>query len=147
MNFTNDTGQVLTITGIKLEEDTICLRETECVNLGYMIRQTTREANDKFFLRNRSGYTILNQDANTKYTPINYTSKLKRFYTENTIDLGSDAIRLEDGDSTQLTILWKWFDNDVVDTLIGSQVTEDNNEYYLKVSILYTKENKACMKN
>ncbi len=147
MNFTNDTGQVLTITGIKLEEDTMCLREKECVNLGYMIRQTTREANDKFFLQTRSGYTILNQDANTKFTPINYTSKLKRFYTENTIELGSDEIRLQNGESTQLTVLWKWFDNDAVDTLIGSNVDEDNNEYFLRVSILYTKENKACMKN
>ena len=69
MSLTNNGIGKIRITGINLEEDTICVSDGKCLNIGYSIKSALDD-NDPYtyFYGSSNNFTILNKDSNTTHT-------------------------------------------------------------------------------
>lgn len=142
MSITNNSTNKISITGINLEEDTLCISSGKCLNIGYIIKSALN-VNDPYtyFYGDNTNYQILNKDTNTTHT---YGS-LTGYHTENNISM-NPSIDIEVGETKEISILWKWveIDNDL-DTKIGSSVSTIGNTYSLTVSIDFERVNNTCV--
>ena len=141
--FENDTNYPMTITAINLEEDTICVGENKCLNMGYILKQTVVDApKDNFYLgRANDGYLILNDLLKSEdYTQIG----LNRYHTLYPVKTN---VEIPKGKMAEITLLWEWVDKDDLDSKIGNSVTQDNDTYELTISIEFEKKNEACIVN
>lgn len=139
MRIKNTTGSTITLNQLNIEEDTICSSENNCLNMGYIIK---RYNNSNYTYYNPSGtqtneYWILNQEAKATKT-----ANLDGSYNFNkSLDL--NKIKLEDGEETEISLLWKWIDSDG-DTEIGNYVIDNNDIYKLTISYDFDKIDKTC---
>lgn len=143
LTFENHSGEKMTIKAINLEEDTICVSENRCLNMGYILKNTVKDSkDDKFYYGAANGkYSILNKDANTTYTP----SGINKFHTANRIPT---EIEIEKGGIAEVTLFWKWVEeDDELDTEIGKSVTDDNNTYDITIWIEFEKTDEKCVIN
>lgn len=171
IKITNDTGKKIKLKNIILEEDNYCVDVgyVGCINMGYIVKYNNpSNSNNTFFYGLGNGtekgyYKILNSDPNTIKTQ---TAPIDNYYqTRNSISLDSDPIILENGQATELTLLWKWVsskdiapsDNDSkrvisdkLDTKIGTDsatISTDGHSgvyYSLHVSIDYSEVIDSC---
>ncbi len=136
MHIENTTDSKLTISSIKLEEDTICVSAGKCLNMGYILKQYN-VPNDKYlFGASNDNYSILNS--------VGTLTSANHF--EKEINLSdSDKIVLEPNTTSEaeITLLWKWVDSDW-DTEIGDYVVNNNDLYTITISFQYETENKTC---
>jgi len=147
MTIENNQADTLTIKGITLEEDTICVPYKEgkgCLNMGYFIRYSAREAKDfTYFYGASDEYTILNRDNQTIFNNL---------HTKRIIPFTGKEITIPKGDGVDIYLFWRWEEvDDTLDTLIGKEATkfkEDgktlNDKYSLTVSIDFDSTNKYC---
>lgn len=162
MIFKNESPDNITLTGMILEEDTICVDinsdgiEDGCLNMGYIIRSDYDNVNVNNYLYGSSNkYTILNKDGVNQNAPKpTYTYRKELTFDEST----KNTMTLPVGSNKELeiTIHWEWpfeTDNykldDKIDTAIGNQAAKSeettlNDLYKLKVGIKYDVENKVC---
>ncbi len=121
MRFSNNTAKQIEITSITLLEDTICIDNEGCLNMGYVIKDNP---DNKYYFGNK-GYEILRHDV------------------VNTIDV---PIKLYESEKAEVSLLWEWIDkNDKLDTLIGNYAGENINTMYgLAVGINYKVINDKC---
>lgn len=143
LTFENHSGEAMTIKSINLEEDTICVGEKRCLNMGYILKNTVVDStNDKFYFGNANGrYEILNNHANTTST----MTALNRYHTVNKIPT---EIEIPKGGMAEVTLLWQWVEvDDALDTEIGKSVTEENNTYDITIWIEFEKTNEECVVN
>lgn len=143
MTFENETDSDITITGITLEEDTICV-EKGCLNMGYIIKYSSQQDdNYTYYYGSSTEYTILNKG--NKLDGLNQT--YKQIVFENP-DKGTTSIKLEKGKGIEISLLWEWVDKeDELDTLIGNEAANLNDRYALTLSIDFETTNTHCTKN
>lgn len=145
----NNSSSKLKITKINLEEDTICISERRCINMGYIIKYTNRNMNNyKFLYGGVNNYQILNTDSQT----ITSAGALTGYHTERNIDsdIEIDVPNANDefANVQEIYLLWKWVEvDDDLDTKIGSSINESNNKYHLTISFDYEKQNSHCVIN
>lgn len=138
MTFDNETTKEIVITGISLEEDTICIDGKGCLNMGYIIKHSPKEANNyTYYYGSSTQYTILNKDAATT---------LNGIHTERNIVFEPSAqITVPVQGATEISLLWEWVDqDDILDTLIGNEAANLNDRYVLYVSLDFTKLHSHC---
>lgn len=155
MKFVNETlddqalPKDLSITGIILEENTICVdidndnNKDGCINMGYIIKHS-----DNFLYGASKDYIILHTDNLT--SPIVKDETYRRVINFNPITVNTDSTL-----PTEITIHWEWaFDlgslEDKIDTAIGNQAAASttnntlNDMYQLKVGIKYKVKKTTC---
>ncbi len=93
MSFYNNSSSDITITGLTLEEDTICVKEKGCLNMGYVIKSYS---SDSYYYGSSSSYAILNTDPKTAISGLNYN----RPHTKRDIDF-SPKITIEKGKAAE----------------------------------------------
>lgn len=152
MNIKNDSSYDVTVTGINLEEKTVCIKDKGCLNMGYAIR----DADDNYYLGSSGKYDILNK----------HSAQISNVNTNN-IDLISknQSFVINKNSEKRLLLLWKWVDSnseaegglyagksdaeasklaDALDTAIGEQAAITEVLYNLSVSISYEAPDDAC---
>lgn len=145
MNFKNEYVDSLTLTGITLLEDTICIPKKGCLNMGYILQHRPLQSNDiRYHYGAFDQYKILNHDVDP--TSSIYQGKMIPF---------SSPITVKRGEEVPITLFWKWVEidstTDELDTLIGNQASLSqydetiNDKYHLSVA-LHFKENVTCSK-
>lgn len=123
----NDTNQVISIKKIIMEEETICSRGS-CLNMGYKVKRTIpNDKSDKYYYgaastdnsddAKNASYTILNKDVGeSEWKEIEVT----------------DDFTINPGDSAELTVLWRWVDDDENDYKIGEEAVNDSSyKFYI----------------
>ena len=137
MTLTNQKSEEILLKGMTLEEDTICISQKGCLNMGYIIKYA--EGNDKhytYFYGGNDYYEILNQDSLTERN---------QQHTKRSIPFGTNGISLKKGETIEISLLWKWVSlDDELDTDIG--ISQDL-DYQLTVSFDFTTIEKHCKKN
>lgn len=141
MTIENNTGSTIKLKQLNLEEDTICIDNNKCINMGYVIKYSGKS--DKkytYYYGDKDNYKVLYKDNNTKM--INGTET--GYHTENNIEL-DPVIEIPDGETIEISLLWQWVDSDdKLDTDIGDYVNNNDNKYTLTVSIDFEKTNTYC---
>lgn len=131
LNFTNKTGSDIKITGLTLKEDTVCIENMGCLNMGYIIKYHDG-TNYNYYVGNNIGHS--EDDAvykNDNYYILNSETKTKR--NTKKFDLSSDNIIIpyttEPTSGITLELSWKWIDTDnALDTEIGKKANLSNEE-------------------
>ncbi len=142
-NFKNEYADSITLTGMTLLEDTICIPKKGCLNMGYIVRHIPALGKEAYYYYgNLDQYQVLNYDVDP--TLPNYKGKKINF---------NQPITLKKGEEAPITIFWKWVEmdseSDKLDTLIGNQAAQAkfdetlNDRYFLSVA-LHFKTNKIC---
>lgn len=128
----NTLDNPIKINSINLEEKTICRNDLGCLNMGYIIKYSHPLDNKyNYYYGSSNKYQTFNEDKDI--IKINETRR------EKNIDFG---ISLEPKEKIEVSLLWKWLDNDELDTAIGS--LENNNNYGLLVSLDYEIKESVC---
>lgn len=136
MTFENNSAEEIIITGMGLEEDTICFEGKGCLNMGYIIKYASKtDANYTYAYGSSTAYEILNKDSRTTRVG---------FHTKNDISFGK-TISIPKGEAAEISLLWEWVDvDDELDTLIGNNAVHLNDKYDLRVRIDFQTKNKYC---
>lgn len=138
MNFKNESEDTVTIKGMTLKEDTVCVDKDGikgCLNMGYIIKDALN--NYHYGLSNK--YDVLNQSASIKDWVANHNETIITFdpATNNDTTIGPKGSA---NDELEITIHWKWVEydaySDKVDTLIGNEAAGMNDKK--EVNDLYT---------
>lgn len=128
----NTLDKEVKINKINLEEKTICQDNLGCLNMGYIIKYSHPQDNNyTYYYGSSNKYQTFNEDANI----ININESRR----ERNIDFG---ISLKPKEKIEVSLLWKWLDNDELDTAIGS--LGNNNQYDLLVSLDYEIKESVC---
>lgn len=131
MTIENTLDSEIKINKINLEEETICQGDKGCLNMGYIIKYSgVKDNNYTYYYGSSNTYQTFNED-----TTINKINDTRR---EKNIDFG---ISLQPNEKIEISLLWKWLDNDELDTAIGS--LGDNN-YSIIVSLDYEIIESVC---
>lgn len=150
MNFTNKSSNKIVMTGLTLKEDTICVKEG-CLNMGYMIKYSTPESEWK-----ESYGQMGSSDKNAQYWIFNLnpgTTKIsdaENSFKANIPFKDNEEIELKPNEEMQIVILWKWVDNDDLDTLIGEYAAKKliddniNDKYGLSIGINFETKIETC---
>ena len=135
INFKNDTSNKVKIDAMRLSEDSICVDEY-CINMGYIVKTA-----DNYYLGSSNNYQILNS-----YIPfadkVHNTNDTYTSYKDITIG----DIELNSGEEVELSLVWKWIDNDNNDYKIGNYVKDNPTKdiYYITVSFDLSFTDKVC---
>lgn len=163
-NFTNNSSNKIEITGIILEEDTICVDANGnegCLNMGYTLSHKLGNT------LNYYGPSAFNKDSvlnmNDGIAP--NIKDWKQNYNRKDIEVSQDVlvdgvttkrgIIIDKGDSAMINLQWMWIDfddekNNAIDTKIGTQASESqydssiNDKYKLYLGIKYRFINEDC---
>lgn len=148
MNFSNDSSNTIVIKGLKLIEDTICINNNGCLNMGYIIKYVPKKITEKtiYYYGNENSYKILNKDVDPRSE--NYNGKQIDFKNNK------GEITLKPKEKVAISILWKWVEideeSDKLDTLIGNQASSSkddetlNDKYKLSVGLDLEIYNDKC---
>ena len=146
MNFTNNSSDKVTITGLTLKENTICIDGKGCLNMGYIIKYSASESNDwtYYYGETNSKYWILNSNPNTiKVSDGVFKSEIK-FNDDEKIDI-------EPNETIAISVFWKWEEvDDALDTLIGNHAAKKlhgetiNDMYGISIGIDFETKLESC---
>lgn len=134
MNFINESEDVVSLTGMTLKENNICIDSRGCLNMGYIVRYSAFEDDNYTYYYGEPGgkYWILNKKDDTIRENNHFTSHM----TFNT------PIELAPKENAVITIFWRWEEvDDALDTLIGNHAAEKlkdmsiNDRYGLSVGV------------
>ncbi len=158
---TNDLEDEITITGMTLEEETICIENMGCLNMGYIIKKEQVPESIYYYgevdtntRTHEERYTILNIDAGNINDVVgeNYRD-IKNNYSIRKIDFSNDdskKITLKKGESVKLVIKWEWaFDSgsDALDTKIGENAANNiKDKYQFLLALNYEIVDRTCKK-
>lgn len=144
MNFKNESSTSITIKGMTLKEESICIDGKGCINMGYIIQYRPLDKNNaKYYYGGENQYKILNKDI----SPIsdNYNGKDIEF---------DEKITLKSKEEVAISLFWKWVEidneSDKLDTMIGNQAAASkydetiNDKYRLFVGLNF-ENNSSCI--
>jgi len=136
----NKDNQRIVITGMNLEEDTICIPNKGCLNMGYIIKYSPVQSNDTlYFYGSSTKYQVLNLDSATT---------IQGSHTNRNISFEPNTIPIPQDKGIEISLLWEWVEeNDALDTLIGMESANINGEFTLTVRIDFTKIHDHCKLN
>ena len=126
MNITNTTDSKITLKTLEIEENALCVEES-CLNMGYIVKHYDSSTQDyKYFYHSNKDYKVI---GNTH---------------KAIIDL--EDIELNPTDTIEISLLWKWVDDDANDAKIGNAVADGTigDTYIINVSFTFDKEDKTC---
>lgn len=141
----NDTGDEISIVQFVLQEDTLCVENNVCLNIGYKIRGNDKyTAVNKYYYGNANAddtaYTILNKDT----TDIDGSTYSPWHHTYKELDIAeADKITIPNNEVAEIGVLWKWVDDDANDYKIGEKAL-DVNKYKFYLAIKYEKPKEFC---
>lgn len=138
MHIENTTNDKLTLKKLVIEEDSIC-PNSKCLNMGYIVKYTNDSMNGyRYVMGTSDNYTILNKVSSSKVDNHDGTF-------HNLVELDLDNIELDPNEETEISLLWKWVD-DENDTTIGKLAASNNDPTYysLTVSYIYDKDEITC---
>lgn len=146
MNFKNSSSDKITITGITLNENTICIDGKGCLNMGYIIKYSDVNSNDwtYYYGETDSKYWILHSRPDTiKLSDDQFKSEIT-FNDSNLIDM-------EPNDEIAISVFWKWEEvDDDLDTAIGNhaalKITDEtiNDMYGLSIGVNFETKLESC---
>ena len=141
MSLTNNGIGKIKITGINLEEDTLCISDGKCLNIGYIIKSALNPSDPyTYYYGSSNEYKVLNKDTRTTHT----FGSLTGYHTENNVNI-TPNIEIEVGETKEISLLWKWVHiDDELDTKIGSNLSTIGDTYSLTVSIDFERESNTC---
>jgi len=138
----------ITITGMILKENSICV-SSGCLNMGYVVKTEEQSGNFYYFGKSNNlsedDYFILRTHGDRGNDNL-VTSKEIDFENDFKDDSGNvidKSIKVPKNGKVNIAILWKWVDNDTVDTEIGSNATL-NDLYKLSIGIKLKVTNDKC---
>lgn len=147
MNFKNETPKEITLTGMVLKEETICIDNDNCLNMGYIVQyRPVDKDNASYYYGSENNYQILNKDVNPNI--LGYQGKDIQF---------ADEITLKPGEETSISLFWRWVEidskSDIVDTKIGNIAANSkydetiNDKYKLSVGLQFRNRGDPCTKS
>lgn len=144
MNIKNEGTEKITLTGMTLKENTICIAGKGCLNMGYMVRYSPESNDTTYYYGNTNEeYWILHNKNSVALSDQTYRAD---------ISFNDKKIEIEPGQEIALTLFWKWEElDDELDTLIGNQAAGKlidsslNDKYNLSVGIHFETQNKTCV--
>ncbi len=138
MNFTNKTSNNITLTGLTLKENNICIENKGCLNMGYIIKHSKTDEND---------WTYYYGDKNDQYWVLNSHNKTIKEATDKfkaIIDFNDKKIDMKPNEVVVISLFWKWVEiDDNLDTLIGNHVAKKatdssiNDMYGISIGLNY----------
>lgn len=146
INFKNQSSNKITITGMTLKENTICIEDKKCLNMGYIIKYSASESNDWTYYYGSTGdqYTILHASPGAIQTDAESFKENIEFKKQEMIELNPD-------EEIVISLFWKWDDSDdALDTAIGNQAAKKsydqtiNDKYGLSLGIHFETERESC---
>lgn len=148
LDITNESKYDITINTLLLNEETICVSDGKCLNMGYIIKhaQGPYYYMGSYVDGKNDIYEILHNNTTTRLGYRGDTSKVIDMTAKN------ETITIEAGQTKAISVFWKWVDkDDAVDTAIGNYVsTLDENsldrEYRLSIGFTYNTMN-SCKKD
>ena len=127
----NETDKTITITNLILKEDTICIPNKGCLNMGYVIRFYPKEdTKATYFIGGENRYEVLNKKAFSINDSENYREMSTNDYSgtrgTSRLNIGDKTIVLKPNEEIELFIAWEWtFETgDVSDDLLDTQIGE-----------------------
>lgn len=146
MNFKNESPSPVTIKGMTLKEETICINNKGCLNMGYIIQyRPSDKDNAQYYYGGENQYKILNKDVSPLMP--NYEGKIITF---------NDKITIQSNEEIAISLFWKWVeidkDSDKLDTMIGNQAAASrfdntiNDKYRLFVGLNFENSNSCITK-
>lgn len=146
MNYKNTEDVRISITGLTLKENTICIGQKGCLNMGYILKYQPKDSVDAiYYYGAKDKYQILNLDT-THPDDLQYGGKKIHF---------KEPIVLQSGEEIAISLFWKWveidYESDRLDTLIGNQASLSaydqtiNDQYDLFIGVDY-KLDSTCTK-
>ncbi len=127
----NETDKTITLTNLILKEDTICIPNKGCLNMGYVIRFYPKEdTRATYLIGGENRYEILNKKAFSINDSENYRnmSTNDSLGTRGTsrLNISNQSIVLKPNEEIELYIAWEWtFETgDVSDDLLDTQIGE-----------------------
>ncbi len=140
----NETDKTITITNLILKEDTICIPNKGCLNMGYVIRFYPKEdTRATYLIGGENKYEVLNKKAFSINDSENYRnmSTNDALGTRGTsrLNISNQSIVLKPNEEIDLFIAWEWafetgdVSDDLLDTQIGeyaSQIKDTLNDRY-----------------
>lgn len=173
---TNNTGKTVKITKLKLKEETICIYNKGCLNMGYVIRyyQKIDGTPDRFNLLvgtsvNDKNYYVRLWENNKSLYQSNFGTNYKDLSSGNkgavkdyVYNYDNINITLQPNETIELYFAWEWkFEtgnskeeirqNDILDTLVAEYASKYkdaimNNNYKLSIGIEF-EDNTCPIKN
>jgi len=137
MYIKNNTDGNIKITNMNIEENTTCINNSGCINMGYIVKYTKfKDNNWNYWYGGNNSYRILNNDSNATKDYANGNNSI-------TMPSTSNPIELVPGEEVTIALLWKWEEvNDKLDTEIGK--IKQTQKYEITVSLDYTKTSQSC---
>lgn len=138
IKFNNTYGSDLNIVELIVQEDTLCISNDACLNMGYKIRKYEDGPDNKYYYGSADSYKVLYEDSeldSNTYSPY--------YHSYKEIDLSGDKIHIPKDDSVDIAVFWKWVDRDDVDSKIGNMAF-DLNKYRFFLSVKFEKPKNEC---
>ncbi len=147
MNLKNESSNKVTVTGMTLKENTVCVSEDRCLNMGYIIKHSRDTSNNwnYYYGDENSKYWILHSHDNTQ--------KLSYEKFQSDIEFNDRKIEIEPNETIMISVFWKWEEvDDKLDTEIGNHAAEKitnetiNDIYSISIGINFDTKNNSCPK-
>lgn len=139
ITFNNTYGSDLNIVQLIVQEDTLCVSDNACLNMGYKIRKYEDDRLDNtYYYGSANSYQVLYEDSeldSNTYSPY--------YHSYKEIGLGTDKIHIDKDKSADIAVFWKWVDRDDIDSKIGNMAF-DLNKYRFFLSVKFEKPKNKC---
>ena len=132
MHIKNTSSDTIILKTLDIEEESICV-DNVCLNMGYIAKRIDI---------NNSTDSYLIGGSNSNYETIRDTHSK----SADIKDSSNNYIEIVPGEEVEITILWKWLDDDENDTKIGEYAANSTEDiyYYLTVSYSYDIKSTEC---
>ena len=123
-----------------INEDNICVESgNTCLNMGYVIKEASES---KYYYGASNTYEILNKDNLTSAKVYDNT----RDVYSMTREISLENKELENNEEMELSLLWKWVDDNNNDYKIGNYVNDNPTKdiYYITISFKFKIIDKGC---
>lgn len=146
MNIKNESSKKVTLTGLTLKENTVCVSEQRCLNMGYIVKYSANTDKDwtYYYGNSNNDYWILHSHERSQM--ISY----EKF--QSNIPFNDKAIDIEPNQTIMISVFWQWVDtDDGLDTAIGNHVADKvdesiNDMYGISIGINFDTASISCPK-
>jgi len=138
IKFNNTSGSDIAIVELIVQEDTLCVSNNACLNMGYKIRKYENGANNLYYYGSANNYDILYEDSD-----LDSNTYLPYYHSYKEIDISANKILVPKDGAVDIAVFWKWVDRDDIDAKIGNMAI-DLNKYKFFLSVKYEKPKNNC---
>lgn len=149
----NETGDEITIVQFVMQEETLCLSSSVCLNMGYKLRSYEEDGKDNIYYFGDKDGSDLNDGYKVFYSNADEvvgSADSPYYHTYKEIDILDDSQKIKipkDGvngyGEKDIAVFYKWIDDDLHDASIGNLASK-NNKYKLYLAIKFEKPKNNC---